>query len=122
MRLNHLDLQVSDVHAARAFFETHFGLRCTYARGDQIAIFTDETGFAFGVSNLFRHRGTPLYPPDFHVGFILENAAQVEDAYHRLRAADVETVSEPRIGGTHLYFVCLGPDGIRVEVSGPREA
>jgi catechol 2,3-dioxygenase-like lactoylglutathione lyase family enzyme len=30
MRLNHLDLWVSDVDAARAFFERFFGLRCRY--------------------------------------------------------------------------------------------
>ena len=121
MRLNHLDLQVSDVAAARAFFETHFGLRCTYSRGDQIAFFDDETGFSFGVSNLFGHAEPPMYPPDFHIGFILEDAAQVEAAYQRLRAAGVELRSEPREGGPNLYFVCLGPDDIPIEVRAPRK-
>jgi catechol-2,3-dioxygenase len=32
MRLRHLNLQVSDVDAAREFFETYFGLKCTYQR------------------------------------------------------------------------------------------
>jgi len=28
MKLNHIDLQVSDVEVAREFFERFFGLRC----------------------------------------------------------------------------------------------
>jgi len=28
MKLNHIDLQVSDVDVAREFFERFFGLRC----------------------------------------------------------------------------------------------
>lgn len=51
MVLNHIDLQVSDINAARAFFETHFDLRCTYQRDEQIAIMEDDGGFCFSVSN-----------------------------------------------------------------------
>lgn len=43
MRLTHIHLQVSDVDAAREFFETFFGLRCTYPGQKQTAIFKDET-------------------------------------------------------------------------------
>jgi catechol-2,3-dioxygenase len=54
MILNHIDLQVSDVDAAREFFEQHFGLRCKYQRQKQIAIFENESGLEFAVSNLFK--------------------------------------------------------------------
>jgi hypothetical protein len=57
MILNHVDLQVSNVSAARAFFERHVGLRCTYQRAEQIALLEDDAGFCFGVSNL--RNGTP---------------------------------------------------------------
>lgn len=53
MRLKHIDLQVSDVDAARKFFETYFGLRTRYQRKQQIAFFEDETGFEFAISTLF---------------------------------------------------------------------
>jgi hypothetical protein len=39
MRLNHLDVQVSDVDVGREFFERFFGLRCRDQRQKQIAIF-----------------------------------------------------------------------------------
>ncbi|WP_019586709.1 VOC family protein [Deinococcus apachensis] len=120
MRLNHLDLQVSDVQAARVFFETHFDLQCVYARGSQLAFFGDDTGFSFGVSNLNGQSGRPSYPPDFHIGFILEEASQVEAVYQRLRSAGVETLSAPREGGPNVYFMCRGPDDLLIEVRAPK--
>ena len=71
MRLNHVDMQVSDVDAARQFFEEFFDMRCRYQRQKQIAIFENDMGFEFAVSNLF-NSPAPVYPPDFHVGFVLE--------------------------------------------------
>ena len=70
MKLNHIDLQVADVDAAREFFEKHFGLRCTYRRAGQIALLEDDGRLELGVSNL-RGSPPPRYPPDFHVGFVL---------------------------------------------------
>jgi len=67
MRLRHINFQVSDVDAAREFFEKFFGLRGTYQREKQIAFFTDETGFEFAVSNLF-NSPAPIYSADFHAG------------------------------------------------------
>lgn len=61
MRLRHIDLQVSDVDAAREFFETYFGLHCKYQREKQIALFADESGFEFAISNLF-NSPPPKYP------------------------------------------------------------
>jgi len=82
MRLNHVDLQVSDIPVAARFFETFFGLRKVYQREGQIAILEDETGFCFGLSNL-HNSPAPVYPVDFHVGFILENRNQVRTVYQR---------------------------------------
>ena len=62
MRLNLVDVQVSDVDAAREFFARFFALRCRYQRQKQIAIFEHKTGFEFAVSNLFN---SP--PPDIPV-------------------------------------------------------
>ena len=82
MRLNHIDLQVSDVDVAREFFERFFGLHCRYQRQKQIAIFENDTGFEFAVSNLFSS-APPSYPPDFHVGFVLEHSSEVRNVYDR---------------------------------------
>lgn len=119
MKLNHIDLQVSDVDRARAFFETVFGMRCTYQRRSEIAILDDGSGFVLGVSNLFGSPA-PVYPPDFHIGFPVAGEAEVRAKYEEVRSLGVPIRVEPSIGGPTLYFVCLAPDGIAVEVSGPR--
>ncbi|MPZ20972.1 MAG: VOC family protein [Luteitalea sp.] len=121
MRLNHLDLQVSDVDAAREFFERFFGLRCRYQRQKQIAFFEDETGFEFGVSNLF-NSPPPSYPPDFHVGFVLERTSDVREIYDRLKKSGVAMKVDLGVQGPALVFQCLGPDAIPVEVRAPKDS
>lgn len=118
MKLNHIDLQVSDVSRAREFFETHFGLRCTYQRKEQLAILEDDDGLAFGVSNLFASP-PPVYPRDFHIGFILASEAEVRAVQERLVRAGVLMKTELSRGGPNIYFMCAGPDDITIEVRAP---
>ena len=113
MRLKHIDLQVPDLDAARHFFETFFGLRCTYQRRKQISFFKDETGFEFAVSNLF-NSPPPTYPTDFHIGFIADRTAEVREIYDRLTAAGVSV--------TKSVFQSIGPDSIPVEVRAPKDS
>jgi catechol 2,3-dioxygenase-like lactoylglutathione lyase family enzyme len=121
MRLNHINLQVSDVDAARAFFEGFFGLRCRYQRQKQIAIFENDTDFEFAVSNLFSS-SPPAYPSDFHLGFVLEHPSDVRAVYDRLKAAGVAMKLDLGVQGPALVFQCLGPDNIPVEVRAPKES
>jgi hypothetical protein len=116
-----VDLQVSDVDGAREFFETLFDFRCTFQRRKELAILEDEAGFSLGVSNLF-DSPAPVYPPDFHIGFVLETEAQVRAQYERLTRAGVAMKAELAIGGPNIYFMCVGPDSIPVEVRAPRDA
>lgn len=118
MRLNHIDLQVSDVSAARHFFETHFGLRCTFQRREELAILEDDAGLVLGVSNLL-NSPPPLYPPDFHIGFILSSEAEVRLVYDRLAGGGVEVKTPVSRGGPNVYFMCVGPDGLGIEVRAP---
>jgi len=121
MRLNHIDLQVSDVNVAREFFERFFGLRCRYQRQKQIAIFENDTGFEFAVSNLF-NSAPPSYPPDFHVGFVLERSADVREVYDRLKAEGVPMKLDLGVQGPAVVFQCVGPDNIPVEVRAPKDS
>jgi catechol 2,3-dioxygenase-like lactoylglutathione lyase family enzyme len=121
MKLSHVDLQVSDVDGARKFFEAHFDFRCVFQRRNELAVLEDEAGFSLGVSNLFNAPG-PAYPPDFHIGFILETESQVRAQYQRLVQAGVAMKAELGIGGPNIYFMCVGPDSIHVEVRAPRDA
>jgi catechol 2,3-dioxygenase-like lactoylglutathione lyase family enzyme len=117
MKLNHLDLQVSDVPAARRFFETYFGFRCPHAR-EGLVILEDEAGFVLAVSNLSQ-ASVPHYPEDFHVGFIVERVEQVKEIYDRLQKAGVSMKLDLQQMGPHLTFLCYAPDAIPVQVSAP---
>jgi len=120
MKLNHIDLQVSNVTAAREFFENHFGFRCVFQRREQLAMLTDDAGLEFGVSNLFGS-AAPIYPPDFHIGFVVENETKVHAAYNRLTKAGVTVKTDISRGGPNVYFMCVGPDGIGIEVRAPAD-
>lgn len=121
MKLNHIDLQVSDVDTAREFFERFFGLRCRYQRQKQIAIFENDSGFELAISNLF-NSPPPSYPPDFHVGFVLEHAVDVRDVYELLKAGEIPMKLDLGVQGPALVFQCLGPDNIPIEVRAPKES
>lgn len=97
-----------------------YRLRCSYARRDEIAFLEDDAGFSLGVSNLFKSPD-PVYPADFHIGFVLEEAAQVEAMYEQFKSAGVGMKSELAEGGPNIYFMCVGPDNIPVEVRAPKK-
>lgn len=119
MTVNHIDLQVSNIDTAAKFFETFFGLRSIYRREGKIALLADDSGFEFGLSNL-HNSPPPVYPPDFHIGFIQENAGRVREIYERLKNAGVPIKFELQEAGPNLAFQCLAPDSIVVEVRAPR--
>lgn len=120
MILNHIDLHVSDIEAATKFFETFFGLRCTYRRERQIAFLADDGGFEFGLSNL-HNSPPPVYPPDFHIGFVQENTQRVREIYERVKKAGIPIKFDLQEAGPNLVFHCLTPDSIPVEVRAPRD-
>jgi lactoylglutathione lyase len=121
MQLNHIDLQVSDVDAAREFFEQFFDLSCRYQRQKQIAIFENGNGLEFAVSNLF-NSPPPAYPAEFHIGFVLDHSSEVRALYERLKAKGVPMKLDIGVQGPALVFQCLGPDDIPVEVRAPKDS
>jgi len=75
--LNHLNLVVADLDAAAGFFADHFGfaVRTRYAA---LAVLDGAGGFVLVLST------TPealTYPPGFHVGFLVDDAATVDAEY-----------------------------------------
>ncbi|WP_319455715.1 MULTISPECIES: VOC family protein [unclassified Mycobacterium] len=118
MKLNHLDLQVADVRATAALFQSLFGLRLqSNSRSSSIAILGDGDGFVLVLQRT--RSAAETYPSGFHFGFTLESVATVHDVQARARALqlDVTEVIENN-RGTMVY--CRMPDGYLVEVSSPR--
>ena len=116
MKLNHLDLQVSDVPAAVAFFERYFDFEPQSKRtSEAIAFLSDRHGFTFVVQRA--KDGVPAYPDGFHFGFLVDDEATVRDLHARMRADGVPAVSEVIVNGRGTMFYVTGPGPALIEVS-----
>jgi len=115
MKLNHLDLQSTDVQALATFFVDHFDLqRRSNDRSPAIAILGDEAGFTLVIQ---RH-AAPSYPEHFHVGFIHDAVAPVAAHRDRLAAAGL-AVGELSTDNRGTRFYLKAPGDLLVEVSTP---
>lgn len=114
MKLNHLDLQVTDVGRSAEFFERYFGL-CTRSNPGSTAlvILTDEAGF---VLVLQRAQVELRYPEGFHLGFLLEHVDDVHALQARAKA-DGTPVSDVIVNGRGTMIYLTAPEGYYVEVS-----
>jgi DNA-binding MarR family transcriptional regulator/catechol 2,3-dioxygenase-like lactoylglutathione lyase family enzyme len=112
VRLNHVNLTVTDVPGAARFLETYFRLE---ARGGNagMAFLTDDDGF---VLTLMKARGAdpPAYPSTFHIGFFIDGEDRVDDINQRLREDGFEVAPPTR---SHAYgFYVEAPGGFTVEL------
>jgi lactoylglutathione lyase len=112
MKLNHINLAVTDVAAAADFLEAHFGL--TKGGGNAgMALLTDSSGLALTLMKSGKADGA-RYPPTFHVGFLLDSDAEVDAVYRRLTEAGLDVNAPER---RHAYgFYVNAPGGFTIEV------
>lgn len=110
MKLNHLNLTVSDVSATRNFLETYFGLTCVGSRGNGFAALFDQDGF---VLTLMKGKDIQ-YPQTFHIGFPQVNEEDVNKIHGRLKEDGFE-VTDPVHSHGYTFYV-TAPGGFQVEV------
>ena len=110
MKLNHLNLTVTDVPAARKFLETYFNMVCNGTRKDSFAAMLDEDGL---VLTLMKGKEVH-YPETFHIGFIQANADQVDNINQKLREDGYDVQPPQHSHGYTLYVEA--PGGFTVEV------
>ena len=112
MRLNHVNLTVTDVRAAGAFLETYFGLRQMGGNAG-MAFLSDEDGFVLTLMKAGRATAV-AYPSTFHIGFFVESEAIVDDIHRRLREDGFDVADPER---HHAYgFYVEAPGGFTVEL------
>jgi catechol 2,3-dioxygenase-like lactoylglutathione lyase family enzyme len=116
VKLNHLDLQSADVPALVHFLVTHFELSArTRLDSPKFAILDDGAGFTL----VIQHNPAPIYPPNFHIGFIVDDPADVHTRREAIAAAGVAISPVETDGrGTRCYTHAPGP--LLVEISSPR--
>lgn len=115
MKLNHLDLQVSDVQQSVRFFESAFGLQMQSNRqSPALAILSDGEGFTLVLQR--RQNPAETYPEGFHLGFLLSDPDAVE-AFHRHATGLGLDVSNVIVNNRGTLVYCRSADGYLVEVS-----
>jgi lactoylglutathione lyase len=112
MRLNHLNLTVTDVPAARDFLERYFGLQRMGGNAG-MAFLSDDDGFVLTLMKAGRETGV-AYPGNFHIGFFVQSGEIVDEINRRLRD-DGFDVKPPEQHHAYGFYV-EAPGGFTVEL------
>jgi lactoylglutathione lyase len=110
MVLNHINLTVTDVPASVAFLEKYFGMR-SQGGDDKFTAMFDDNGL---VLSLMKGGQNIKYPGTFHIGFIQESEAKVDELNQRMKA-DGYDVKPPARHHPWTFYV-QAPGGFTVEV------
>lgn len=110
MRLNHVNLAVSDVEPAKSFLMTYFGLRDMGGGNRNMAFLQDDAGL---VLSMFKGKDI-VYPATFHIGFIQPSEAAVDEINARMKADGFDVAAPERSHGWTFYV--RAPGGFLVEV------
>jgi catechol 2,3-dioxygenase-like lactoylglutathione lyase family enzyme len=113
MKLNHIDLPVTDLEAAADYFQRGFGFARVRAPAEGMAILRGEDGFAL----ILQQAENVEYPAGFHIGFLQASDEAVHAAYQRLSDAGLPMPPAPAVSYGCLAFWCRAPGGILIEVS-----
>jgi catechol-2,3-dioxygenase len=113
MRLNHIDLPITDLAAAVHYFVTGFGFTPQPTAHAGMAILRADDGFVL----VLQQDSEARYPSSFHVGFLQPNDEAVHAVYRRLTEAELPVPAPPANSYGALAFFCMAPGGIRIEVS-----
>ena len=116
MKLNHINLTVTDVEEASNFLIKYFGMR--KLRGNKgLGLLTDEQdGLGIALTLMKASKRTQgKYPGTFHIGFFIESENAVDKINHRLKA-DGFDVPAPEQNGHAYGFYVKAPGGFTVEV------
>jgi catechol 2,3-dioxygenase-like lactoylglutathione lyase family enzyme len=112
MKLNHLNLTVTDVRAAREFLEKYFGLRSMGGNAG-MAFLSDDDGFVLTLMKAARTTEV-AYPGNFHIGFFVESEAKVDEINRRLKD-DGYAVASPERHHAYTFYI-EAPGGFSIEL------
>ncbi|SDP48190.1 Predicted lactoylglutathione lyase [Mucilaginibacter sp. OK268] len=119
MKLNHINLPVTDVAASISFFEQYFNFKCAEIKGDNLlAVLQGSDGFTLVLmADSFNRNGNTTYPDAFHIGFFVESREQVTDIYNRLLEGGYATEHPPGNLRGSFGFYFNAPGNLLTEIT-----
>jgi catechol 2,3-dioxygenase-like lactoylglutathione lyase family enzyme len=116
MKLNHINLAVTDVQEASGFLVKYFGMRSMGGNKGMGILTDEEDGWGFVLTLMKATDGTQgKYPGTFHIGFFIEDNESVDQLHRRLKK-DGFDVPAPEDTGHSYGFYVNAPGGFTVEV------
>jgi lactoylglutathione lyase len=118
MKLNHLNLTVTDAIEAGQFLVKYFDLRPREGirMSSRFAILSDDNDIVLTLIQDYASQEIK-YPSSFHIGFIQENEERVHEINRRLREDGYEVEPPSRQHGSWTFYF-LAPGGFTIEVLG----
>ena len=117
---NWVDLQTTDVDAAKAFYTALFGLKPALA-SPFYAMYKLDNGFEFAVYDRSKLQpAAGAMSSSVELGFTVPGVKELNELCGQWRADGIGIIMEPTkmyFGGTH--FMALDPDGHRLRVATP---
>ena len=114
MKLNHINLGVTDVTAATTFLTQQFGLRLASDMPQtEFMGFTHDDNDA--LISVFKAKDV-VYPKIFHIGFLQDTTEAVNTIHSRLEADGFAPGVAKEEHGRYVFYV-NAPGGFLVEVS-----
>ena len=115
MKVNHINLGVTEVPETADMFEKYFGFtRLPGSPSPKMAFMTDDAGSLIA---LFQAKDAD-YPKIFHIGFMLDTTEEVTEMNDRLREGGFNPeMPREEHGRFTFYFKC--PGGVQIEVNSP---
>jgi lactoylglutathione lyase len=118
MKLNHLNLTVSDVPATRELLEKHFGLR-KMGGNDNLALLFDDNGMVLTLTSMKIGKESEVrYPATFHIGFAQEDEEAVNAINRRLNEDGFDVPPPSKQHGSWTFYF-RAPGGFTIEVLSP---
>ena len=115
MKINHMNLTVTDVQAARKFFEKYLGLKSMEGTTDDAKFIgmLDPDGF---VLTLMQSKALKVsYPDSFHIGFLQQGEFRTNEIYQQLIEGGFDVKPPGFYRGKELYINT--PFGVTIQVS-----
>ena len=118
MKLNHLNLTVTNPAETQEFLARYFGLKPMGKGNNNMAFLSDDNGMVLSLTNMKLGMESEVkYPATFHVGFIQESEQRVNEINQRLKADGFDVPPPSKQHGSWTFYF-LAPGGFTIEVLG----
>ncbi len=116
MKLNHLNLTVTDPIEAQEFLMKYFGLTAQKKGNKNMALLSDDNGIVLTLMNVSMSSESEVkYPTNFHIGFIQPTEDRVNEVHKRLTSDGYKAPAPSKQHGNWTFYF-TAPGGFKIEV------